>query len=1136
MPTFEVFSYWNVHELHLVFNAVASVVGSSDYLGLMRTLALVGMISLAMAVLAGMSQLPDFGRWIIMLAVFNAILLVPKVTVVITDQTGTQPPVTVANVPLGLAAFAHSISHTGNWLTTTFETVFSLPADMQFRTNGTLWGHRVQQEMLHQKFQNPILSSNLLEFYRECVLPEFATGNVSAADMSKSNDIWTYLNGKTNPGRLVTIRAMPGSPVVGNTYNCDNAYYQLTGQISADVLKQMDSLGHSLYPGLPTAAASAQVQGVIQTSTNYILGISTAATQAVRQTAMSNFMIDAQYLLPAQIGDAAGAASNLAQAQAIRSTSESYKMMAKMAESTMPKIKSFVEIVAYAVFPIILLIVLMLGHKGGAAFKGWILILMWVQLWPPLYAIMHMIMTVHAQELAQTTAHLGLSMSEYSRVNNAYISDEAIAGMLSATAIPGIAWAIVSGGAAAAVSAMSPATSSARESEKFASAAASGNLQMGNASLNSQSADNLSMGQVNTRPTITQGGYSHAGSDGTKYFHGTNANGSSTTIADTSGSISNLGTNFKLSGSRTAAAELKSVDAERTSRQENKQAANSITAANNQFSSFERGRSKELNAQTIDQTSSATQALQSYATEKNFVEEASEGFDLNQTQKAEVEAHARIGGTPFVEVGAGMSAAQISAAKQMNGMLTKLTDNKKYAEAVNKTNTAMHSNSFAQGDSGADRAAKGLRESLDESASHVRSSQASHEKSLAYSKEAKSTQQAGASYDRNATQKFMDFATDRIDADTNEKYTPEKIAQMSVSYDTNLETRFDNLRRDFIESDLRAAVEREGIPTPVNDVASVNSENMASIPDADSVRKQAATNRNKVKTQQNQYGVNPDDKPVNTVAPQVAAAQNQAGGQINEGLRNINKEGDPIVTKAKEFTDPNKTSNVLNVVANTADSVLPNVTSLANDAGILPDASSAATNADNRGGTVGEHALGAVVEVGSMFVGGVAGRGIGKAAEIELGLGEAAGNAAEQTALRTAEVAGQRLTALEAKAAAQNTFGQAAVKTEQELAAAAAAKQTTTFNTASNAGAKAQVLVEKTVPKLGAIAGTAAGVGVAHSVTSEDGLLRQHITEPIAGAIPAALDKAKQINSDAEDITKDGVNQARQVVEGVIKR
>ncbi|MDP3608042.1 MAG: conjugal transfer protein TraG N-terminal domain-containing protein, partial [Methylophilus sp.] len=143
---FEVFSYWNIRELELVFNAVAAIVGSGDYLGLLRTLALVGLLAMAMAVLAGFSQLPDFGRWVIMLALFNAMLLVPKVNVVITDRTGTQPSVTVANVPIGLAAFAHSISHIGDWLTRSFETTFSLPADIQFRTNGTLFGHRVQQE------------------------------------------------------------------------------------------------------------------------------------------------------------------------------------------------------------------------------------------------------------------------------------------------------------------------------------------------------------------------------------------------------------------------------------------------------------------------------------------------------------------------------------------------------------------------------------------------------------------------------------------------------------------------------------------------------------------------------------------------------------------------------------------------------------------------------------------------------------------------------------------------------------------------------------------------------------------------------------------------------------------------------
>lgn len=397
---YEIFCYWNMNEMQLVLNAVASIVGSADYTGLLKTLVLVGLLSLSMAVLAGVAQLPDFGRWVIMLAIFNGMLLVPKVTVLLTDRTGTQGQRTVANVPIGLAAFGNLVSHTGDWLTTTYETTFSLPADIQFRQHGTLFGHRVEQEILHVKFSDSILQGNLLEFYRECVIPEFSTGFIVASDMARTNDIWTYLNGKTNPGRLVTLRDGPGLAGTGGTYGCDVAYGYITGEINLDNQAQMNYLGQRLYPGLPTAAANAAIQNSIMTSTNYILGISNSAMNITRQTAMSNFMIDAQYLAPAQIGDAAAASTNLAQAQAIRSTSESYKLMAKIGESTMPKIKNIVEIVQYAVFPIILLLVLMAGHKGGAVLKYYVLSLVWVQLWPPLYAVMHMIMTMHAQDLA----------------------------------------------------------------------------------------------------------------------------------------------------------------------------------------------------------------------------------------------------------------------------------------------------------------------------------------------------------------------------------------------------------------------------------------------------------------------------------------------------------------------------------------------------------------------------------------------------------------------------------------------------------------------------------------------------------------------------------------------------------------
>ena len=80
---FEVYAYWNIEELTATFNAVAALMGSGDYLGLLRTLALVGILSLALVVLAGKGRMEDFWKWVIMLALFNGMLLVPKTNVIV---------------------------------------------------------------------------------------------------------------------------------------------------------------------------------------------------------------------------------------------------------------------------------------------------------------------------------------------------------------------------------------------------------------------------------------------------------------------------------------------------------------------------------------------------------------------------------------------------------------------------------------------------------------------------------------------------------------------------------------------------------------------------------------------------------------------------------------------------------------------------------------------------------------------------------------------------------------------------------------------------------------------------------------------------------------------------------------------
>ncbi len=515
---YEVYAYWNVAELEAMFNAVASIMGSGDYLGLLRTMAIVGIIVVVIATLTGRERLDGMWKWLFFLAIFQSMLLIPKVTVTIVDRTGNEPPRAVANVPIGLGAFAHSMSKVGDWLTGAFETVFSLPDDVKFRRNGTLFGHRVLSERLAVKSGNPILTSNLLEFYRECVAPDLATGYIRMKeDILEVNNVWVSLNGKTNPARLVTLRDTT-DPTIMSTVGCDVAYQSLTIQINAESSRQITLLGSRLYPKMSQADAGTAIIGSLATSTNYLLGVSASAQDAVKQAIVANFMIDAQYMLPAQIGDAASAQTNLAMAQSLRSTSDSYKLMARVAESTMPKVRNAIELVQYAIFPVFLLFVVLSGHQAGGIIKSYAASLFWIQLWAPLYAVMNFIITMYSRsQYTNGSAGSGLSIEQMSFLNTAIVSDQAIAGML-VISIPAIAAAIVKGGEVG-LQSVAGLVAPPRDPEKIASALAMGNMQMGNASLNNVSHDTMKGLAVDMNPSLRQGMTNYQARGGFDYSH-----------------------------------------------------------------------------------------------------------------------------------------------------------------------------------------------------------------------------------------------------------------------------------------------------------------------------------------------------------------------------------------------------------------------------------------------------------------------------------------------------------------------------------------------------------------------------------------------------------------------------------------
>lgn len=496
---FEVYAYWNTTELAAVFNAIAAITGGADFNGLLRTLALVAILSISIAVLAGRSRMDDFWKWVVMLAVFHGILLVPKSNVVIVDRTGTAPAQVVSNVPIGLAALAHGTSKIGDWLTTTFETVFSLPDDVQLRKNGTLFGHRIMRERLAAGTVNPILLHNLMEFYRECVWPDMATGYISSRDISEASDIWALFN-NTNPGLLVTILDY-NDPAASSTVSCPSAYSTLTSQLALDTDKNLEEIGKRLYPGMSAAAAKAAFIGSLQTTTNYLLGVSQSAQNILRQAIVGNTIIDAEYTIPSQVGDAAQAQVKLAGAQAIRSFNTSYGTMAALADETMPKLRNAVEILTYALFPIVVLIIVVSGQYAVTFLKTYLGSLLWVQLWPPLYAVTNFIMnTKAASGLGSATGGNGLALKYYNYLGASVASDQAIAGVL-AIAIPVIAWGIVQ----ATMAAANAVASSVTAGGAYGASLSQGNLTMGAANVDTTKAGLYTAGLYNMQPMLKGG-------------------------------------------------------------------------------------------------------------------------------------------------------------------------------------------------------------------------------------------------------------------------------------------------------------------------------------------------------------------------------------------------------------------------------------------------------------------------------------------------------------------------------------------------------------------------------------------------------------------------------------------------------
>lgn len=961
---YEVYSYWNLAELQGAFNAIAALTGSGDFNGLLRLLALVAIVSLVLAVLSGRARHEDFWRWVIMLAVVNGMLLVPKATVVLIDRTSSQPNRVVANVPIGLAALAHGTSKIGDWLTRAYETVFALPNDLQFQRNGLMFGHRLLTESvkLTPEMVNGVWMRDFQEFWRECVMPDLASGYLPLDTLRRSHDFWGELD-NTNPALYVTLST-------AGTVNCPAAYTDLTNRFNGTVVPAMIQLqADMVFPGMPANATA--MRNAIVSAYAFGLGVTNTAESIVKQQMTINAAITAYCNTFAQLGNSSKAALCYSSSMGGAQTNYTYQVLAKIAESSMPKLKSAIELIQYAVFPIIVAFAIVAGHLGLGVLKTYTMSLVWVQLWPPLYAVVHYIQTSKLPEYANQLAGLGDTMQGQIDLLNLGVSDQAIAGML-VIAIPPIAAALVKGGEVG-LQAVAGLVSAPRTAERQAADNAKGNE---------------SMGQWKTTPTVDystnptpvmarrndDGSYIYAHPDGSTTFNVGTAMDRASTRASTAGRVS-VGASMASEKAETAAVG-------------NMVSAGTETAASfQQLADFVRAHAKGASSGTSVGVGDMAKLSQSYSQAQDIARNFEKQHGLKEGMGARVMGSlAASGGLELAGNGvkaelkaAGFSDAEISDEKKMAEAYKQA---KSFQDAMERVHQVSRQSKYDTGESSEAKAMQGIRTSLDQAQRHSEQASANLQRSRAFKELAQKAKEGSVTVDQDITTLVMNrFAAERFQTADGvihdgmakdeldhymrvrndpvvrgmfEKFANEETAKYIEENYGGSELRKEDVRKFFEDGKKKEVL-------GASDVAAQGKQWLGGVVDT-------AT----------KAGVDPTKGVTSALPRQVAREMRRVEKAIDGGKGKVEAGGKPIEsTVTGAIKDPG--SLLAKAASNASTSVLPQGTTfLLDKVGATPGAF-AKREAETYKGNTMDALMDTAIFAGSLVAGGVVGHAAGKA-------------------------------------------------------------------------------------------------------------------------------------------------------------
>lgn len=645
-----------------IFNGLAMLVKSGDYLNVVEIAAsLAFMIAIINAALSG--SLYDSTKWFVTTFIIIQTLLYPKATLQITDKTNPAlKGATVDNVPFVIAYTASTASQIGYSLTKQFESVYSLPDDLQYTQNGMIFGVNLWQSMQQSTITNANLAASVDSFIQNCIFFDIEYGIYSFDDLKNSDDIWSLVKANQVENRFFTYinqggeTSYPTCKAGASSLDTDwNNQYN-----SADLLKNLSFAARK--PDLTKTILS----NAAPLATDYFFEISKTSNQVLQQAMMINAINTAT-----ENYEAENQIQSYQNARASLQTKSTYQTMGTQAGMWIPILKIVIEAIFYAAFPLVVLVSL-IPSMTGSVLRSYFTTFFWLAAWGPIYTILHRISMGHGTTYTLGLGEgLGLTLANQPALEQTMSNISAMAGYMSMF-VPMLAFGIARGGAAA-MSSMTTSFMAGVQSSVSAAASegTTGNISMGNVSMGQRHA------YAGISVTNDAGQVIHKHNDGTSSI-------------DNSGVESRLGVDVR--GSE----RMESALSSQVSNEQSLAQTKSIQAAQTKAHGFEM---MINNHRSIESSSGFEQSLSSeeksaFSRVNNAVSDFAQEHGITREKSAEI----------FGRVGGGLSAAIGGKDKIGGGSLDfgltgqiagRSADQDHYKAAINYSNQHSLSKDFA---------------------------------------------------------------------------------------------------------------------------------------------------------------------------------------------------------------------------------------------------------------------------------------------------------------------------------------------------------------------------------------------------------------------------------------------------------